>query len=291
MIDSTVQRECERGEAPGASLDRATLTVGDWLVSAYPEAGETTITWSGPRRPGRLCESCGVMFSGDECGRCTGATVTDPERSAREAARRAGTTLRRYAVAHLLDRQMSLTYRDEDLPDDIDGVWAHVESFRRRLFAYIGERIPLVFVIERGEESGRLHVHGLVGRFIDQRALTRLWGHGHSWIDRIQGMPGMTKNTLRTVSKRERCRINAAYVSSYVKKGFERDHERNRKRYSTTKGMVPRRVQMRAVRWPAAVDVALETAGAPISYWWSSSSVEGWKGPPVWVGYFGDPDA
>ena len=191
------------------------------------------------------------------------------DRSATEAARRARTRLRRYCVGNALDHLWTLTYAPEFLPDDEDGVWKDVERFRKRLHKATGRAMPVAAVIERGSESGRLHVHCLVRGRIPMGTMQDAWGRGFVQVEAPPKRPGM--------SKRQRLRATAAYLTKYVGKEFDRGRP-HRKRYSVTTGFQPVR------RWTfggrdlvPALRAALD--GRRVVHWWQSD--EEWPGPPI----------
>jgi hypothetical protein len=275
-VSSTVEPEgvTEGQYDPGPpSLDSATLTVNrasnprilrprGWYVTAHPDAGEASIRWD-----------AGYERSTDRGVR--GASA-DPARSARMAARRAQSVLRRYCVSHGLKYLWTLTYRPEDLPDDRDGVWRDIERFRRRISEALGERVPIAAVIEEGSVNNRLHVHFLIGRRVPHSVIETAWGKGWVWVEPPPKNP--------RAGRRERLRQAAGYLAKYVAKDFVHGHEFNRRRYSTSKGFPPRRTQSISPHLADAYRRAAEFCGAlglsPTAFW-SSEDVEDWRGPPL----------
>jgi hypothetical protein len=203
---------------------------------------------------------------------------SDPERSAYVASRRAASAMRRYCVRHRLDRQWDLTYRPEDLPDDEAGVWRDIAAFRRRVYDHFGRTVPLLFVVQHGDRTGRLHAHAGAPEYIDQRVLERLWGHGWASVERKKVADG------RKLGARARARRTAGYLAHYVSK--EGRLAPGTHRYSTTRATEPGRTVRRfrtfelACRWAAGV---LEADGAVAVLAWSSADVEDWRAPPVWL--------
>lgn len=237
----------------GAPLDLATLTVPRWVVSLWDGAFEGSVALHHPP-------------TGGPSGR-----RSDPERSAAEAARRAATECRRYAVAHGLTRLVTLTFAEE--PASLSEGWAAVEAFRRRLADHLGERVPLLVVPEWGEKRGRLHFHAAVGRFIHARDLERLWGHGFIDVRRIKAREG---------GARASARLAARYLAKYGAKGFADQSRRGacRRRYSTTKGTA---LVRRRQSFPTLADALGYLYGeAPAAVvLWSSDEADGWVAPPV----------
>lgn len=258
MLGATVEAD------PASYLDLATLTGHRWSVSLWDKGFEASVSWiSDPSERAAPVNS-------------------DPERSAREAARRAATACRRYAASHKLDRLVTLTFAVEP---DIDAGWAAIDDFRRRLHAWAGEPVPLLVVPEWGEKSGRLHFHCLIGRYVSRTTLLRLWTYGILDVRKIrtQGQGGA----------RAQARRAAAYVASYVGKSFGDEGEnrdRYRRRYSTTKGtsVEPRRLRF-ATRDEALSWALSEMGGAVLAYVWRSDDVEDWHGPPVALLQWDDP--
>ena len=263
-----------RAQAPKAPLlDHPTLTGSEgpytglprgWHVTEYQEAGEISFLWRAGGEVSRHSKKPGVPESPvalDEAGR--------RERSAAESARRARSKLRRYCVGNGLDHLWTLTYAPEFLPDDEDGVWSDIERFRKRLHEGLGRLIPVAAVIERGTEGGRLHVHLLVPGRIPIEVMRKAWGRGFVQVEAPPVRRGM--------SKRERLRVTARYLTKYVGKEFDEGRP-NRKRYSVTTGFQPVR------RWTfgghdllPAIEQALN--GRRIVHWWQSD--DDWPGPPV----------
>lgn len=277
----------ERSEAPAARLDEATNSVeGPWLASIYDRAGEATVVFSLPPDPEKAPTRPGEGL--------------DPERAQQEAARRAATALRRFNAHNGCDRMGSLTYRcrrcssapcscteapDRPTDGDLDQVWSDVEDFRRRLYAACGGKVALSMVIEH-HKDGSLHVHYATNRFVKKEVLARCWRHG--FIDirkfRVKGIQAAH------VGQRERARIVAAYMSSYMKKDFTEGHQFARHRYSTTRGLSPVPRQIRAHTRTAALAWWVLVMGEPPARAWSSDDAEQWDRPPVNIGYWsGDP--
>jgi len=253
-------------------LDNATQTVnqrglalfrGFWALSTHDGCGEGSVFWRNPPAvPDR-----GIRGAG-------GA------RAALEADRRARAEVRRYCTKNGLDRLLTLTYRPDDLPDDLGGVWKDIERFRRRLFAITG-KIPLVCVVEQGEQSGRLHVHVAVGQYLDRAMVAEAWSRGFIDIRKIKaGGSG----------KRERCRRAAGYISKYVTKdGGTELREFNGHRYSTTNGFKNARRSFEVASLAEGTAQLLRIHGGEIEFMWSSAMAEDWMGPPVISFRFSDP--
>jgi hypothetical protein len=209
----------------------------------------------------------------------------DPERSAKEADRRARAEMRRYCVANRLNKLWSLTYAEE--PDDWATVWEHVEAFRKRLWAHLGRRIPMVVVIEEGSRNGRLHVHLAVHEWLDWADVVNLWGHGYCFVQKIEAK----KNERTTLSASDQARIVASYLSGYLIANAKKAHAQDGrsahgKRFSTTRGFSPGCERVRVETLDQALSLVYRTMGPTPSYLWSSSTLDEWDGPPVWVAFW-----
>jgi hypothetical protein len=209
----------------------------------------------------------------------------DPERSAKEADRRARAELRRYCVANRLNVLWTLTYAVE--PDDWEKVWEDIEAFRKRLWAHLGRRIAMVTVIEQGSENGRLHVHFTVGERLEWSDVGRIWGHGFVQFQRIK----TRKNQRTTLSRSDQARVIAGYLAGYLIANGKKVHAQDGrsfhgKRFSTTRGFSPGCNRVRVESIDQALALVYGTMGPTPSYLWSSSDLEDWDGPPVWVAFW-----
>lgn len=210
-------------------------------------------------------------------------------RAATEAARRARSKVRRYAVRNGCDRLVTLTYSDEYLPDTWQAVWDDIERFRRRLTKALGVAPAMVATIERGELNGRLHVHIALDRFVPESVLAEAWGRGFVSVRKIK---------VSGRGKRERCRRAAAYISKYVTKAYENgdgdgDGEGrafNGRRYSVTKGYAPTQRSWAVSTRFEGLEVLRALCGGEVVWSWSSASAPEWRGPPIDVVHFGDED-
>lgn len=81
-----------------------------------------------------------------------------------------------YAVANDLSRMATLSHGD-NYKDDPDWCTGRVRLYRRRLKRIYGE-IAWVEVVERGEETGRLHHHLLLPRSVRPKHIEALWTEG-----------------------------------------------------------------------------------------------------------------
>lgn len=197
----------------------------------------------------------------------------DPTRSELSSMARTRTKVRRWCVHHGASRKATLTYREGELPADVDALWESVRYFRRRL-----DRLQLaqpLVVPEAGSKTGRLHLHAAFPQYVPQPVLESVWGHGFVSIDRRK---------VKGQTERQIIRRQAAYLAGYVAKlgsgsafdlvGF------NRRRYSIPKGSSP----------PPPVLISGETlgdlrtqaealCGHPLGVAWTSDSHQDWEGP------------
>ena len=257
---------------PPTLTDREVLEPSGWAVLAHVEAGETVVQW----RSGRAPEGRSGLRGG----------AADPQASEVESVRRARSQLRRYCVGNRLKFLWTLTYADEHLPDHYDGVWECIASFRRGLYARLGKRIPLAFVIERGSENDRLHVHFLAGQYLEHAMVQSVWGRGWAQYEPPPKIKGL--------GRRARLRMAAAYLTKYVAKDWEpgtgadaageRPGRRfNRKRYSITTGFRPVRSDSIHRTLAEAMRYAAFVCGGEVEDVWSSDSLEDWRGPPTFA--------
>lgn len=263
-----------KADSSDALLDNSTLIVsgektlyahGSWAVSESVGAGEAAVWWRS-----RTTD------------RDRGQRGEGTERSSAEADRRARRQVRRYCVRNGLDRLGTLTYAPEHLPEQWQDVWADVERFRRGIYAEVGGPIPLVVTIERGEQSGRLHVHFAFGQFLDAGMVRRVWGKGFVDLRRLEA---------KGEGKRARCRRAAAYVAKYVTKGdsAEAGRQFDGRRYSTTHGFGCVRRSESVESYAKGLRQAMDWCGGEVDWSWSSSEDPDWPGTPVTVLHFGDP--
>lgn len=273
--DTTLDRNRATG-APGddlagdgvagdrSRLDRATnsaAAVGaDWQTSIYEGCGEATVSL-------RYHEPQGFReYVAPGEGR-------DPERSHREAARRARAALRRFCTAHGCSRLWTLTFATE--PDDQAEAWREVERFRKRLERALGQRVPLAVALDFGEEGGRLHFHMALPRYVAKAVVERAWGLGFVDARNIKA---------KGDGKRTQCRKAAAYLASYVAADSDR-RDAGRHRYSLTRGMEPPVRRLLFNERAAALGAAMREGFDLV---WHSGLAADWLGPPVFV--LMDPD-
>lgn len=72
-----------------------------------------------------------------------------------------------------------LTFRDEDLPQNFDGVKRRFSAFLKRMRRWDDEICRYVYAVEAGHERGRWHIHFVADeRELPQPAVEMLWRYG-----------------------------------------------------------------------------------------------------------------
>lgn len=247
------------------SISRPTLREpsvrSGWVLSLCPAAGEGGGCFVPARR----------RVSG-------GGGVPNPERSRQEAARRARGRLRRYCAANGLNRLGTLTYAPPFCTDPAQ-VRADLGVFFRSLRQALGgEPFPYVWVPELHADGSRFHAHFAVGRFIRHTMIRDAWGHGFVGIKRLSDLPVGSGSLAEA-------RLAARYLGKYVGKSFADQRVPGRHRYDVAQGFTPQRVQVWGRSPAEVVATSSDLLGrAGPERFWSSSTDEGWQGPPaIWA--------
>jgi len=203
--------------------------------------------------------------------------------------RRSRTTIRRFCVHNGLGHMVSLTFRIE--PGSVDGVRHEVKRFLRRLRDGIGV-FPYVWVIERGEVGGRLHVHLAVSWWAQlsavevcevcavtgRRVLGDLAAAGSFCVGCIWGNGFVGRPDHRDPV------TNALYVSKYVGKALDKGELRWRYYVPTrVPEFRPVVVRGRARRLEDGLEVAVACVGADAVVTPLHDVVDEWEAPPTWV--------
>jgi hypothetical protein len=142
-----------------------------------------------------------------------------------------------------------------------------VQAFMRRLNVAYPD-IPWLYAPELHPGGHGWHVHFGVDRYISQRKLARLWGHGFVDIRKLRTGKG----------GREDARAAARYLAKYVTKA--RELEPGAHGYEVRQGHQPEVVRVRAWGLAPLREVLVREWGEP-AYEWSSDSEEQWRGPPA----------
>lgn len=254
----------------------------------YPACGEGVVVWRG--RGDRF--ETGELREWDNAGR--------------SRSRRRG-SIRRMCASNGLGYLLSLTFKDEPL--SVDAVWREVKLFRKRLRYELGFNFPYVFVVERGEKFGRLHVHVCIGRwYVDLGVHVRcakcvldnwkwdssgppvdgclclgcLWGKGivHGPSEKYSGEVRANGDARRA----------AMYVSKYVSKELLGELGAGRQLYRVAQDFQP--VVERAVgvnvedmRGRVGARLGGSFLGVENSLMVTAlhEEIVGWEGPPTWT--------
>jgi hypothetical protein len=233
---------------------------GTWVVGLFPDASEA----GGSFRPSLKASKIGL-------------STPDPARPGEEAARRAGTSIRRYAASNRLNRLGTLTYATGC--HDQRQLRADVGDFFRVIREKVGEPFPYLWVPEWHPSGHGLHVHFAVGRYIRQSAIKTAWGRGFVHIKLIGDVP-MGQGQLGEA------RIAARYLAKYVRKGLGDEREKGLHRYECAQGFQPRVERIVAHTAHAAIGEASERMGRWPELIWRSRDADRWFGPPaVWVSW------
>jgi hypothetical protein len=232
-----------------------------WCLSVYPAAGEA-----------------GGSYQSFKRRRPRGSGRYDPERAAAEAARRARAKVRRYCAGNGLNRLATLTYAGEGCHDPL-ALREDIGDFFRSIRADLGKTFPYLWTGEIHPGGHGFHVHFAVGRFIKQRLIRDVWGHGHVHIKLIGDLP-VGSGVVQEARQASR------YLAKYVSKGEGGGRPAGLHRYEVAQGFQPDRVLVYG--W-SADDVIMRASAfmhqSP-SRVWRSDDETGWEGPPaVWVAW------
>lgn len=230
-----------------------------WSFNLYPDACEGGGSWQPPR-------PSAVLRPGPN-------GAVDPERSAREAARRARSKVRRYVVANRCSKMWTLTYRG-DGNHDRDLFVEHMQAFWRRLRAGLGRDFPYVWVPEWHPLGHGLHAHVGVSSFIPVALVRECWPHG----DRIDCPKPVGARVGRSHGAQvDQARACARYLGKYVGKAFGDDRRPlGDHRYDVAEGFQPRVVNLSAPTLDEVVGLAVEQMGGevPDRVWESAEDAE-----------------
>lgn len=187
--------------------------------------------------------------------------------------------VRRYCKANTISRHLTVTYA-EARSSRLE-VLRDVAGFRKRLFAEVGQRFPMVAVPEQGTKNGRWHCEIGLGRYVPQKVLERLWGHGWVSVHRYS-------DRHKTSDEAENARKVAAYLCKYVAKAFlETERSPGEHRYEVAQGFQPRTELFDVEDLVQGRSVAIWFFGGELpAFVWSSADVAGFEGLPVRCGYW-----
>lgn len=228
-----------------------------WQLSTYTGAGEAVI--------------CSVRTN-PERGKPSGKPV-DHDRAEQEACRRAATKVRRLAVANELSRLWTLTFAVE--PADERAVVKEMAAFMKKCAATF-RNWKYIYVIERGEKNGRLHVHFATNRFVPKSAVQKLWGNGFVDARHLgRGGGGGARNA-------------AKYLAKYcTKAGGNAQRPKHSRRFVPSHRLVLHRsTSFHLDYYDAERQAVADMHGRKPSYVWSSSEAKDWRGPPCTVAFW-----
>lgn len=201
-------------------------------------------------------------------------TVPDPERAAREAARRAAICVRRLVQEHHLTRMVTLTMRESTTADQRPLVVARVQAFCRRLRRR-WPRLKWLAVLEWHPGGHGWHVHMVVDRFLAKATLADLWGWGFVDVRRISVRGDSTSQAAT--------RKAATYVAKYVSKDAGEGapaHVPGDHRYLRPLGMTWVELHHEG-EFAECVRIAWSFWKQPVSWLWWSGDDDRWRGPRV----------
>lgn len=205
------------------------------------------------------------------------ARLPDPERSEREAVRRAQSMVRRLVAEHDLVRMWTLTQAEATTAEQRGEVVRRFQLFVKRL-RHRYPRLRWLAVLEWHPQGHGWHIHMVVNRWLPKSVMAETWGHG--FVDARLIRP------KGECTGRAAARQAASYVAKYLGKGGDDDHpspahEKGQQRYLRSEGLDVTEVcgegeyqALLAWLWEALGDV---------SWVWWSGAADGWRGPPVLV--------
>ena len=89
----------------------------------------------------------------------------------------------------VFDLFVTLTFDEAHLPASVEEAQRLIQNFLRRLkrrYAKLEAELRYVYILERGEENGRLHVHMVVSGDLGREDLLKLWGMGAVSADYLE---------------------------------------------------------------------------------------------------------
>ena len=87
------------------------------------------------------------------------------------------------------DLFVTLTYNDDHWPVSVEEAQRLLQNFLRRLkrrYAKLEAELKYVYILEKDQENGRLHVHMVVSGGMDEDNLASLWGMGEVRSDGLR---------------------------------------------------------------------------------------------------------
>lgn len=198
-------------------------------------------------------------------------SVPDPERSKREAQKRAQVQVRRFCKHHSIWRLVTLTLAEETDLADRERVRRRVVRFLEGLRGRI-KGLAYVYVLELHPGGHGYHVHLGFSRFVDKRLIAELWSWG--WID-IRAL--RLKGPKRGHNAAAAC---ARYLAKYATKAEDEGRLSGKHRYERSQsGPIPE-VRIEAESFDELVKWVRERLKNPDPWEWRSwVDSEEWFGP------------
>ena len=257
---------------PDSLLDIATLK-DRFRVLVHPTCGEAIAV-----RNVDYSRSLADLDGVDIAARNGKVLISMNNRSEASSRARTRTAVRRWCVHNQATRMATFTFSDENLPGDLDELWAKTKFFRRRLDR-AGIAQPLI-VPEAGSKTGRLHLHGAMRDYVPQKQLAEVWGQGFVGVGR--------RKAAKDGNERDSLRVQASYLAGYVAKldaGSSFALVGNcRRRYSIPKETSPPPpIELTGNSMYELVCEAQRLCGHDLEQRWCSDESEDWEGPPTAV--------
>lgn len=103
------------------------------------------------------------------------------------------------------DLEVGLGFDDKHLPETFAEVQQVIRNYIRRIKYYRKKNglseLKYIYVIERGEQNGRWHIHMLLSGGIDRDVLEKMWGQGYAHTYRLEfddaGLKGLAKYKVK----------------------------------------------------------------------------------------------
>lgn len=207
----------------------------------------------------------------------TSSRLPDPERSEREAVRRAQAMIRRLVAEHELTRMVTLTNADATTAPQRREVVHRVQLFVKR----IRRRVPFarwLAVLEWHPGGHGWHVHLVTDRFVPKHLLQEAWTWG--FVDARLIRP-KGEGTSRQAARKA-----GQYVAKYLGKGVGEHeapaHERGDQRYLRAEGMHVTELLAEG-SYEALLAASWSHVGGSVGWMWWSGAEPTWRGPRVLV--------
>ena len=262
------------------------VTTSGFLVCVSEGVGEASVTFHGKglRRKdddpeARLLARIAQFVSEDgvlNTGALIQYELDRRARNERRAQQRAVKSVRQFCVRWGLTKMWTFTFKEAQW--DKATVKALMNAFLMRWRMLNGNKaFPYLYVLELHPEGHGYHVHVAVpgGMFTDFFQLRRVWGHGRIRFDVNNRRSGESRNDARRL---------ASYLSKYLAKDLDIDHERGEHRYEPAQGFDVQTTRRWFPTFQEAVEfLSYRVAGEKFVEVWSDYEIEDWAGPPTWL--------